>query len=214
MYAPAIKISITETFLRGTNLCPRIQWDKEHLTPINWSWYRRKRRLERWRIHRSFFSFCQMVCLLRRLCGRFGGNVSSNSSSSSVGVVVVTVKRRVCGAYCCCCCLLRVTNATLLPHSNDLRATPEESIVMGLACSSKGNCLLYNSTSTTKPTDDRCNVVGGRRHSPDSTNSDNLFRLRKKNKMMRWRCDDVVCDYFPQWHISRRCFTLLSLARR
>jgi hypothetical protein len=33
MYTAAIKISITEHFL-PILYCPRIQWDKEHLTPI------------------------------------------------------------------------------------------------------------------------------------------------------------------------------------
>jgi hypothetical protein len=44
--------------------------------------------------------------------------------------VVVAVKRRgACGA--CCGLLKELTNASLLLHSNDLRATVEESILIG-----------------------------------------------------------------------------------
>jgi hypothetical protein len=91
------------------HLCPRIQWDKAYLTPIQLVMIPTKATTERWRIQSVVLQLLPNGLFIERLFGRFGSNVSSNS----VVVVLVVVKvRRVCGAYCCCCCLLRVTNAT------------------------------------------------------------------------------------------------------
>jgi hypothetical protein len=77
----------------GTNLCPRIQWDKEHFDahPIGHD-TDESGDARNGVFNRSFFSFCQMVCLLS--VSLVALEATLVPTVVVVVLVVVAVKRR------------------------------------------------------------------------------------------------------------------------